>query len=448
MDYLSLLSDGKEKKYMDAEREKEREKEKKSTLVHCPNTLLFSCVLFLFWFLFFNFFFLTLYRRDSFITHRAFCDALAEESARAITTNNPLLTSHQQQQLSGSSTTSHINLQPQFNMSLQQHNQDHHLHGFTLKKEQPTSFSSLRPEMPPWLACNPGPPPHLDISSSSSIFSTRLDPHQDFTQTHDHHQDLSNHIHDQAPHHHHHHHHPNPNPSLGPTLPAYQPTPSPHMSATALLQKAAQMGATMSSKTSTSTTTVRPHQQAHVSAAGADHHHESGGDFGLNLSSREEMATTGFAHGLAAFGNKAALLSSAVSATTSTTATTTTITSTTPGGSGGGAGTGTVPPSSFLHDMMNSLSSGTGFEGTSFEDAFGGILNNNNSKKDKTRMSTSEINETGGGGGNGGHESLTRDFLGLRALSHSDILNIAGLGNCLNTTPRDHQNQPQKPWQG
>lgn len=421
--------------WMQKARSKRERREKKST-----NTFVFLCfVPFGFFILFY--FLIFFYRRDSFITHRAFCDALAEESARAITANPVMLSSHhhhqqQQQQPAGSSTTSHINLQTQFNIN-PHHHQD--LHGFTLKKEQPTGYSGLRQEIPPWLACNPGPP-HLDISSSSSIFSTRLDHHQDFNQ------DLSNNIHDQA-------HHPNPNPSLGPTLPPYQPTPSPHMSATALLQKAAQMGATMSSKTSNTTTTtgtssstspasmtltmMRPHQQAHVSAAAPD---SSGGNFGLNLSSREEMETTGFAHGLAAFGNKAALLSSAASATTTNTTTTT------------GGGGGTVAPNSFLHDMMNSLSSGTGFEGTSFEEAFGGILNHNSKKdhfNDKTR---SDINESstggGGGGGNRGHESLTRDFLGLRALSHSDILNIAGLENCMNTTSRDHQNQTHKPWQG
>ncbi|MCI07124.1 zinc finger protein MAGPIE-like, partial [Trifolium medium] len=48
----------------------------------------------------------------------------------------------------------------------------------------------------------------------------------------------------------------------------------------------------------------------------------------------------------------------------------------------------------------------------------------------------------GGGGGGGGNEGLTRDFLGLRPLSHSDILSIAGIGNCMN-------DESQKPsWQG
>ncbi|KAK6264229.1 hypothetical protein QUC31_012359 [Theobroma cacao] len=372
-------------------------------------------------------------RRDSFITHRAFCDALAEESARAITGANPLLSSHQP-----GASASHINLQvPQFNA------QD--IQAFSLKKEQ-QSFS-LRPEIPPWLAsqpmlgAGPGPPPQpIDLSSSSSsFFSARLDHHhQEFTQT-THHQDLT------------HHENPNPNPtSLGPTLPAYHPTtvPSPHMSATALLQKAAQMGATMSSKTGSSSapataaaaSLIRPHQQAHVSADSAgSNNNTTTAVFGLNLSSREELAVgSGFIHGVASFENhKPAAAANA----------------------GDHAGSG-APPPSLLQDMMNSLSSGTGFDGTSFDDAFGGILNAktkdgrfiNETFSSTTTTPTTTTNaaaaarndhETGGIQG----EGLTRDFLGLRAFSHSDILNLAGLSNCMNTS-HEQRNQSQKPWQG
>nr|KYP54324.1 Zinc finger protein MAGPIE [Cajanus cajan] len=189
-------------------------------------------------------------RRDSFITHRAFCDALAEESARAMgagTGNNTLLPPQPQP-----STSHHIT----------QFNPQDHMHAFPLKKEQQV----------------------------------------------------------------------------------------PHMSATALLQKAAEMGATM----------TRPHHHAHVSSSAAN-------NFGFNLSSREDTTTT----------------------TTTTTSTTTTATL-------------------FNHGLLSSHKAAAAA-------AFGA-----------------------------GNEGLTRDFLGLRPLSHSDILTIAGIGNCIH----DQQNQSQKPWQG
>ncbi|KAI4355503.1 hypothetical protein L6164_004267 [Bauhinia variegata] len=199
------------------------------------------------------------------------------------------------------------------------------------------------------------------------------------------------------------------------------------MSATALLQKAAQMGATMS-KTGSSPAMIRTHQQAHVSADPAKNS-TSSGNFVMNLSSREDQMTTstGFGHGLAPFGNKAAA-SAAITGT--------------------GAPSGV--PSSFLHDVMNSFSSASGFEGTSFEDAFGGILNSKNTKdtnfNDALRRTTSTTRlGSAADDGGGGNEGLTRDFLGLRPLSHSDILSIAGIGNCTSTSTSLDQ---QKPWQG
>ncbi|GMI73035.1 indeterminate(ID)-domain 7 [Hibiscus trionum] len=252
-------------------------------------------------------------RRDSFITHRAFCDALAEESGAA-----------------------QLNLQvPQFNPR-----------EFSLKKEQ-QSFTSLRPENPPWLVTQPmlgtGLRPPQTIDLSSSIFSPTLDHHQEFTQAHYHDLPL----------------HENHNPS--PTL------PSPHMSATALLQKAAQMGATMSSKTGSSSTPVaysmRPHhQQTHVSLDST----------GTGSNNTNTIAGFGLNH----------------------------------------------KHPSLLQDMRNSFDSNIAFSGI--------------------------FNSKGSGGSRSQGEGLTRDFLGLRPISHSHILNIAGLHSCINTS----HDQSQKPTHG
>ncbi|KAF5931886.1 hypothetical protein HYC85_028057 [Camellia sinensis] len=123
-------------------------------------------------------------RKDTFVTHRAFCDALSQETSRGgITSSIPFLSS--QTPLS-TSTTSHLNPFPL------KTEQDHHHH---------QSFHLRPSHLPPWL-------------NHSFIY----------------------------------HENPNPNPSqtLIPTLPSFQPTASPHMSATALLQKVAQMSVTMS----------------------------------------------------------------------------------------------------------------------------------------------------------------------------------------------------------
>uniref|UniRef100_A0A1J3JBE0 Protein indeterminate-domain 7 n=1 Tax=Noccaea caerulescens TaxID=107243 RepID=A0A1J3JBE0_NOCCA len=140
-------------------------------------------------------------RRDSFITHRAFCDALAEESARAIP--NPILI----QSSSPSSHHHHHHLQSQqsinFSSSSSQNiitNNNLHGHEFSMKQEEPQHHFQ---NIPSWLASsNPNP-------NGSSVNLFPLASPSTTGRSNFHHS-------------------------------------SPAMSATALLQKAAQMGPTKS----------------------------------------------------------------------------------------------------------------------------------------------------------------------------------------------------------
>ncbi|KAK9099346.1 hypothetical protein Syun_026391 [Stephania yunnanensis] len=354
-------------------------------------------------------------RRDSFITHRAFCDALAEESARAMTANPLLIPS----QTPTTSTTvlphHHLNLHnsSQFintSSTTTHHHQD--LQPITFKREQHQlqqqqqhiNLSRSSSELPPWLACTPimgpgpgpGPPPHI-----ADLYSPRQLIHhhdQEFSdhQSHESSSTLQN------PHHFHHHQQQQQQqqPSLA----------SPHMSATALLQKAAQMGATMSKPSSTSSAPLlRPHhnhQPHHMSA------NTTGGVPNNNNNNNPSL----------------------------------------------------------LQDMMNmsSLSSSSGggnaFDGASFEDAFiGGMLNSSKRAHDReiddhlsksSRIMARNADEGvgigvgGGGSGGGGNDGLTRDFLGLRAFpSHREILNIAAFEQCMSSTsstPYHEQQQQQQ----
>ncbi|XP_024953393.1 protein indeterminate-domain 7 isoform X2 [Citrus sinensis] len=334
-------------------------------------------------------------RRDSFITHRAFCDVLAEESARTITVN-PLFSPSQQQP--NSSATHMLNFP------------SHHHHQLQSQGLQALQLQAVKIEdnnqqhhIPPWLAC----PSSIDLSSqlfSGNIFSRSL--------LHNENQSAS----------------PSPNPNSTSFAPFEPPgtTGSQHTSATALLQKAAQMGATMSTQPSALPAPVLrvpvPHQTHHMPAGSASTAGAAGSSSGLGLSSREDLF--------------------AASTTTTTT------------------GPGTAP--SLLHDMMmSSFSCTNGFDGSSssFDDALNGILNPkgygdfHHAQLSRNNHETRDNNGGGAGGSNaGGSDGLTRDFLGLKTFPHShrDFVNIAGLDqiNPSSSSTFGPQNQNPRTWQG
>ncbi|CAH8343363.1 unnamed protein product [Eruca vesicaria subsp. sativa] len=154
-------------------------------------------------------------RRDSYITHRAFCEALAEETAKEVVAPqnqnhqpNPLMI-HQAQpnmNISSSSSSSHniinsLHVATNNNGSNNSNCSSNHLHTFPMKKEQQQTNDQIinyhHHGVPSWLAPQP----------------------QDLTYS-------------------------NPNPSNDGRGGLFSHAASPAMSATALLQKAAQMGST------------------------------------------------------------------------------------------------------------------------------------------------------------------------------------------------------------
>lgn len=114
---------------------------------------------------------------------------------------------------------------------------------------------------------------------------------------------------------------------------------------------------------------------------------------------------------------------------------------------GGGGGGGLV-----LEDMvMASMSSSApGLGGGSFEGALGGMLG---SKREGNGVEGLMIrshgrNEGGAGGGGGGNDGTTRDFLGLRAFSYGEILNMAGLDPCMASSSFEQPQKNEEPWHG
>ncbi|KAF8081437.1 hypothetical protein N665_0887s0022 [Sinapis alba] len=172
-------------------------------------------------------------RRDSFITHRAFCEALAEETAREVVIPpnknhqpNPLMihqtssSSHLQAQpsvnVSSSSSSSHniinnLHFETNHNGTNNNNTSSNHLHTFPMKIEQQQNNDHIinyhHHSIPPWLSPQP-----QGLTSS------------------------------------------NPNPGNVGGGGLFSLAASPAMSATALLQKAAQMGSTKTPPLPPSTT--------------------------------------------------------------------------------------------------------------------------------------------------------------------------------------------------
>ena len=103
----------------------------------------------------------------------------------------------------------------------------------------------------------------------------------------------------------------------------------------------------------------------------------------------------------------------------------------------------TPPP--LVHDMM--IPSATSSFDGSFEDAFGSMLASKREGTSAIDMLARNNNEESSLKGGGKDDGLTRDFLGLTAFSHSDILNLAGLDPSMRSSYKQPQ-QAKEPWHG
>ncbi|KAM0942175.1 putative transcription factor C2H2 family [Dioscorea sansibarensis] len=175
-------------------------------------------------------------RRDSFITHRAFCDALAQETSRLPTSLSGLYGNNN---ITSLQTQSHLRPfdihqpqpqpQPLFFGGGSSNQIDQSLHGLMQQQQQ------QQQQQLPELQSNQSSAAHLIMSSDQFNVGNGGGDH----------------------HHHHHNHHQSTSLFSGNSLMTdnssghmFNPQVMPQMSATALLQKAAQMGATTSSNTS------------------------------------------------------------------------------------------------------------------------------------------------------------------------------------------------------
>ncbi|KAM7255163.1 hypothetical protein ACFE04_020404 [Oxalis oulophora] len=176
-------------------------------------------------------------RRDSFVTHRAFCDALAQESGRH--PSSSLTTSH----LYAGGTNMNMNMNMNMGLGLDHENNNNvnddmlRLGGGGGGVANSRAAASQLNNILPILMGSSTPP------AAPNMFMQEQFPYE-----------FSRGSMLGSDHHHHHH---QINSSLAPSLFSTDSDhrnniPAPHMSATALLQKAAQLGSTSSSNTSAS----------------------------------------------------------------------------------------------------------------------------------------------------------------------------------------------------